>query len=54
MTAEDLIAAAAPDLLDAARATLEYWESTGFADCDPDCECIVEATRAAIAKAEGR
>lgn len=45
--------AAAPDLLAALKGTLNYWKSTGFADCEPDCDCIVEAVRAAIAKAEG-
>ena len=44
--------AAASDLLAAAKATLEHWEITGFAKCDKDCDCIVEETRAAIAKVE--
>lgn len=46
--------AAAPDLLDVAKATLEYWDCTGFSECEEGCECIVDAMRAAIAKAEGR
>ncbi len=41
------------ELLDALKVTLNYWTSTGFAECEPDCECIVESVRAAIAKAEG-
>jgi len=44
--------AAAPELLAALKETLAYWTSTGFADCEPDCDCIVESVRAAIAKAE--
>lgn len=47
------VAAAAPDLLDALKATLTYWETTGFAECEAGCDCIVEYVRAAIAKAEG-
>ena len=45
--------AAAPDLLQACRDTLTYWESTGFAVCEKDCDCIVDQMRAAILKAEG-
>ncbi len=48
----DLIAAA-PDLLAAAKATMDYWDSTGFSECEPGCECVVDSMRAAIAKAEG-
>ena len=46
--------AAAPDLLAACKDTLDYWETTGFADCDEGCDCIVDQMRAAIAKAEGK
>ena len=46
--------AAAPDLLQALKETLAYWDSCGFSDCEPDCECIVQSVQAAIAKAEGR
>jgi hypothetical protein len=45
--------AAAPDLLAALKETLNYWKSTGFADCEPECDCIVESVRAALAKADG-
>lgn len=45
--------AAAPDMLKALRDTLTYWTETGFAECDPGCDCIVDAVRAAIAKTEG-
>jgi hypothetical protein len=48
------VIAAAPDMLTALKDTLAYWETTGFADRAPDCHCIVEQMRAAIAKAEGR
>lgn len=41
------------ELLAALKDTLDYWECTGFANCEPDCDCIVEAVRAAIAHAEG-
>lgn len=41
-------------MLAALKVTLEYWESTGFADCDEGCDCIVDSVRAAIALAEGR
>jgi hypothetical protein len=46
--------AAAPDMADALKATLEYWESTGFAICDEGCHCVVDVVRAALAKAEIR
>ena len=46
--------AAAPELLEALKGTLNYWKSTGFAECEPDCDCLVESVRAAIAKAVGR
>jgi hypothetical protein len=46
--------AAAPDMLAALRDTLDYWESTGFAECADGCDCIVESVRAAIARAEGQ
>ena len=39
---------AAPELLDTLREVLDYWESTGFAECAPDCDCIVDSVRAAI------
>jgi hypothetical protein len=41
------------ELLAASEATLEYWESdpSGFAECEPGCDCIVDQLRAAIAKA---
>lgn len=45
---------AAAGLLNAAKATMEYWDCTGFSECEDGCECIVEEMRAAIAKAEGR
>jgi len=44
--------AALPELVDALRETLAYWTSTGFADCDPDCDCIVESVRGALAKVD--
>lgn len=46
--------AGAQALLRAAKETLEYWESTGFAECAEGCDCIVESVRNAITKAEGR
>jgi hypothetical protein len=52
--ANALLIAAAPDLLQALKETLAYWDSCGFSDCEPDCECIVQSVQAAIAKAEGR
>lgn len=52
--ADQRLIAAAPDLLDIAKTTLQYWENTGFADCDQGCDCIVEHMRAAIAKAEAQ
>jgi hypothetical protein len=44
---------AAPELLGACEAVLDYWESdpSGFAECEPGCDCIVDQLRAAIAKA---
>jgi len=48
-----LVIAAGPDMLEALRETLAYWETTGFAECDEGCGCVVEIVRAAIAKAEG-
>lgn len=45
---------AATDMLAALKQTLDYWTSTGFAECEPDCDCIVESVRAAILKAEPR
>jgi hypothetical protein len=33
----------------ALKDTLDYWEQTGFADCEPDCNCIVDQVRAALA-----
>ena len=46
--------AASGNLLAACKATLEYWESdpSGFAECAPGCDCIVDQVRAAIAGAE--
>ena len=41
------------ELLEALKVTLNYWKSTGFAECEPDCDCIVESVRKAIAHAEG-
>jgi hypothetical protein len=38
--------------LAALKATYAYWQQTGFADCDPDCDCIVQQVEAAIANAE--
>jgi hypothetical protein len=46
--------AAAPDLLQACRDTMDYWESTGFAECEEGCDCIVDQMRAALAKARGQ
>lgn len=46
--------AAAPELLIALKETLDYWDSTGFSTCEPDCDCLVESVRDAIHKAEGR
>lgn len=39
-------------LLEAAKNTLDYWQETGFAKCENDCDCVVEEMRAAIARAE--
>ena len=39
------------DLLAVCEATIDYWETTGFAECDAGCDCIVDQMRAAIAKA---
>ncbi len=36
-------------LVEAVRATLEYWELAGFAECEPGCECIVQEMQAALA-----
>ncbi len=44
---------AAPQMLLALESTLNYWESVGFATCEPGCDCIVEDVRAAIAAAKG-
>jgi len=38
--------------LAALNSTLNYWKSTGFDECEPDCDCIVESVRDAIKKAE--
>lgn len=46
--------AVAPDLLAVCEATLDYWQSTDFADCDPGCVCIVDQMRTAVAKAYGQ
>lgn len=46
--------AAAPDLLEACKNTLEYFETTNFCQCGEECGCIVGEMRRAIAKAEGR
>jgi hypothetical protein len=51
-TANAKLIAASPELLAALKVTLNYWTSTGFAECEPGCDCIVESVRAAIAKAE--
>jgi len=40
-------------LRSALRATLDYWQSTGFADCEPDCVCVVDAVRAALEDTTG-
>ena len=50
---DTLVRAAAAEMLQALREILAYWESTGFASCEPNCDCIVESARAAIRKAEG-
>jgi hypothetical protein len=46
--------AAAPAMLEALAETLEYWETTGFSDCEPGCDCIVDKVRAALASAHNR
>ena len=46
--------AAAPDMLQALKKTLDYWDATGFSDCDDDCDCVVQSVQAAIARAEGK
>jgi hypothetical protein len=53
MTPDKLLLAAAPDLLAVCEAILEYWESdpSGFAECEPGCNCIVDQLRAALDKA---
>lgn len=40
-------------MLKALQDTLDYWTTTGFATCDPGCNCIVEDVKAAIAAAKG-
>ena len=45
--------AAAPDLYEAIKGSMEYLEEQ-FGDCDEGCKCIMHDLRAAIAKAEGR
>lgn len=46
--------AAAPDLLEALRATLAQWTMAGYGECaDETCGCIQGQARRAIAKAEG-
>jgi hypothetical protein len=42
------------ELLAALKVTLNYWTSTGFAECELGCDCIVESVRDAIAHAEER
>ena len=44
---------AAPLMLKALKDTLDYWTTTGFAECEPGCDCVVEDVKAAIAAAEG-
>lgn len=44
---------AAPLMLQALVSTLDYWESVGFAQCEPGCDCVVEDVKAAIAAAKG-
>ena len=46
--------AAAPEMLQALKETIGYWDACGFSDCDDGCDCIVHFVRAAIAKAEGK
>lgn len=48
------IIAAAPEMLNALQETLDYWDSTGFSECDPECDCIVQIVQAAIKKATER
>lgn len=44
----------APELLQACKDTMSYWDDTEFSKCAEGCDCIVDSMRAAIAKAEGR
>ena len=46
--------AAAPEMLQALKETIGYWDACGFSDCDDGCDCVVQSVQAAIAKAEGR
>lgn len=41
-------------LLAVCEATLEYWQATGFAECEPGCACVVDQMRAAVAAARPR
>ena len=34
------------------EATLEYWQATGFAECELNCDCIVDQMRAAVSKTQ--
>lgn len=45
--------AAAPDLYEAIRSSIEYLDMT-LGPCDEGCECILHDLHAALAKAEGR
>ncbi len=38
----------------ALKETLDYWDTTGFSDCDEDCHCVVQTVQHALARAEGR
>ena len=46
--------AASPDMLEALKSVAAYWDVTGFGDCEPDCDCLDQAVKRAIAKAETR
>jgi hypothetical protein len=47
------LVAAAPDLYEAIRSSMQYLDET-IGPCDEGCECILHGLHAALAKAEGR
>jgi len=51
--ADRALIAAAPELYEAIKSSMEYLDAT-IGPCDADCECILHGLHAALAKAEGR